>query len=108
MLSYHLHIVKCTSLTVQLDEIGEQLSDKTSIEHAYIRDEDKLILHRAMDHLKSEHSQAIWLVFFEDFGNRDAARIMKMTPHQFENLLYRAKGALKRELEKEGFTYEKL
>ena len=31
---------------------------------------------------------------------------MKKSPRQMKNLVYRAKGALKSELEKEGFEYE--
>ena len=33
---------------------------------------------------------------------------MKKSKKQIENLLARAKGALRRELQKEGFTYENL
>lgn len=33
---------------------------------------------------------------------------MKKTNRQIENLIYRAKKALKKELEKEGFVYEEL
>ena len=38
----------------------------------------------------------------------EAAKILGKSKRQIENLLYRAKSALKAKLEKEGFTYEKL
>ena len=38
----------------------------------------------------------------------EIAKIMKKNKRQIENLIYRAKGALKSELEKEGFEYERL
>ena len=40
--------------------------------------------------------------------NEEIAKIMKKNKRQIENLIYRAKGALKSELEKEGFEYERL
>lgn len=50
----------------------------------------------------------LYLTYFEDFDNSETAEIMKKSKRQIENLLYRAKGALKSELEKEGFEYEGL
>jgi RNA polymerase sigma-70 factor (ECF subfamily) len=50
----------------------------------------------------------LWLVFFEEFQNVQAASIMGKSKKQMENLVYRAKLSLKSELEKEGFVYEDL
>jgi len=40
--------------------------------------------------------------------NTETAEIMRKNERQIRNLLYRAKAALKTQLEKEGFEYEEL
>ena len=60
----------------------------------------------AMKKLRPEYRQVLWLVYFEDLSNGETSAVMKKSPRQIRNLLYRAKQSLKVELEKEGFTYE--
>lgn len=48
----------------------------------------------------------LYLVYFEEVDGDGAAKIMGKSKKQLANLLYRAKQALKTELEKEGFCYE--
>ena len=85
-------------------EIGEE----AGLESAYLQEEQKIRLHGAMKKLKPEYRQILWLIYFEGFSNRDAAGIMKRSTHSVETLVYRARLALKKQLEKEGFQYEKL
>lgn len=80
--------------------------EEETLEQSYIKDEQKIIVHRALGQLKPEYRQIIWLVYFEDFTNGQAAKIIGKTKHQTETLVYRAKQALKRELRKENFSYE--
>lgn len=82
--------------------------EKETLEQIYIKKENKLIIHKAMERLKLEYKQVLWLSYFEDFTNKEIARIMKKNVHNIETLLYRAKLSLKSELEKEGFSYEEL
>ena len=82
--------------------------EKESLEQIYIKKENKLIIHKAMERLKLEYKQVLWLSYFEGFTNKEIARIMKKKVHNIETLLYRAKLSLKSELEKEGFSYEEL
>ena len=49
-----------------------------------------------------------FLICVEGLSNSEAATIMKKNPRQMKNLVYRAKSALKSELDKEGFVYEEL
>ena len=90
---------------VPLDDLYD-ISDKENIERNHIRNEDKLQLLRAMEQLKDDYRQVLYLVFFEDFSNTEAARIMGKSERQIRNLLYRSKETLKKILEKEGFSYE--
>ena len=91
--------------SISLDEIAETVISDSDTEKRYLKSEDALALHRGIGKLKSEHAQALWLVYFEDFTPKEAARIMNRSHHAFENLLSRAKASLKREMEKEGYVY---
>jgi len=92
---------------VPLDDAYD-ISEAASLEKEYIKDEDKLVLRRAIRKLKPEYSQILYLVYIEGFDNSEAGDIMKKSGKQVRDLLYRAKSALKKELEKEGFVYEEL
>ena len=85
-----------------VEAIEKDSESGEDVEAEYIKVEVSQAVREAVRELKPEYAQAIWLVYFEDFTNPDAARIMKKTRHQFENLIYRARLALKRELERRG------
>ena len=61
-----------------------------------------------MRKLKSEYRQILWLIYFEDLSNKEAAKIMKKSVSNIETLVSRARKSLKLQLEMEGFHYEKL
>jgi RNA polymerase sigma-70 factor (ECF subfamily) len=87
-----------------LDECSE-LASGQDIEENYIKEEQKLMIHRALKKLRSQYSQAICLTYIEGFSNSEAASIMHKSSRQMTNLLYQAKKALRDELEKEGIEY---
>lgn len=90
------------------EECRELVSDEESLEHSYIQEERKIIIHKAMCNLKSEYRQILWLIYFENFSNKEAAAVMNKSVHNIETLVYRARLSLKSELDKEGFVYEEL
>ena len=92
---------------VVTEELSEFIGGE-SLESEYIREEQKIIVHRAMLKLKPEYRQVLWLIYFEGMKTKDASIIMKKSVHNIEVLVYRARQALKSELEKEGFIYEEL
>ena len=93
---------------IPLEESEELLKDKRLLEENYIWETEKIMVHQALEKLKPEYRQILYLKYFEDFSNEQAAKIMRKSKHQIENLVYRARLSLKAELEKEGFVYEKL
>ena len=93
--------------TVPFDKC-DGFADEESLENTYIREERKIIIHKAMNGLKSEYRQVLWLVYFEGFSNKEAAAIMKKSTHAVETLIYRARQSLKSELIREGFDNEDL
>ena len=93
---------------VSLDDSAELISEEVGIERAYLRKEQQVLVHRAMRKLSPEYQQVLWLVYFEELSNKDAAKVMGKSLRSAESLLYRARKSLKAQLEKEGFDYEKL
>ena len=93
---------------VSMDEIEDYLKDENDLEKMYIIEERKLAVHNALKIIHPEYRQVLWLLYFEEFTNTEVAAIMKKNSRQMKNLVYRAKNALKSELDKEGFIYEEL
>ncbi len=82
------------------------LSDETDLEQSYIRKEQMILLHRAIEKLPDDYRQVLHLFYFENFDTAQTARIMDRSAKQVSNLLFRAKASLRKQLEKEGFSYE--
>lgn len=76
------------------------------LERQYLKREQTIRLHDAIKKLPQTYGQVLYLIYFEDFSNAEAARVLGKTKRQIENLSYRAKQALRRQLEMEGFSYE--
>ena len=82
------------------------LADEENLEREYIRQEQKIALHKAMNNLKPDYRNLLWLTYFEGMSNKETAEITGKKVHAVEMALTRARAALKEELEKEGFVYE--
>jgi len=90
------------------DDIADRVCDEENLQKLYIAEERKITVHRVIKKLHTEYRQVLWLIYFEGLSCAETARIMKKTSRQIINLVYRAKNALKSELDKEGFIYEEL
>ena len=62
-------------------------------------------LYDALEKLKAEYREALYLVYFEEMSYRNAATVMNKSEGQITKLVYRGKQSLKATLEQEGFTY---
>lgn len=105
-LDYLRHTSK--TLDEPIDNFSNYLSEENGVEKAYLIKERKIILHNTLKKLNDDYAHILYLIYFEGFNNKEAAKIMKKSVRQIENLIYRAKKALKEELKKEGFDYEEL
>ncbi len=105
-----LNYLKKNSRVVEVSvfECAELQADEETLEESYIKEEKKILLHRAISKLKPEYRQVLWLTYFEDFSNKQTAAVMKKSVHNIETLVYRARKALKNQLKLEGFEYEEL
>ncbi len=105
-----LNYLRKNSRITEVCDFENQNLDLASetVENLYLQEQRKVILHRAISCLRPEYSQILWLIYFEDFSCGQAARVMKKSVHNIETLVYRARKALKKQLESEGFEYEEL
>lgn len=76
------------------------------LEHHVIRNEERAYLNKQMKQLKSSYQMAIYLVDFEELSYEQAAIVLGKTMGQMKVLIYRARKALKKILEKEGNYHE--
>ena len=93
---------------ISAEELSAVLSDEANFEKDYFKDEQKIILHKALNKINVKYSNVLYLIYFENFTIKETASILKKTYKQTENLIYRAKQSLKSQLETEGFVYEEL
>ena len=95
--------------TVRWGEISAEDADvetEETPETVYLRQERQVMVHKAMGKLKGEYRQVLWLLYFEEFSCKEAAIVMKRSVHSVETLAYRARRALKTQLEKDGYVDE--
>lgn len=93
---------------MSLDDCPELISEEKNLEIVFIKEKRKIMVHRALKKLKPEYHQVLWLVYSENFSDKEAAIVMKKSVHNIETLVYRARKSLKSQLEMEGFVYEEL
>lgn len=91
---------------VLINTIADNYNLVEEFEKSYFQEEMKMSLNKALKELNSEYRQVVHLIYFEDFTNSQVATIMKKSNRQIENILYRAKRSLKKELLNGGFLYE--
>ncbi len=80
--------------------------DIRELEEKYFSDMEKLNVLDVMGRLKSEYREVLWLTYFEELSNKECAEIMHKSVHNIEVLVSRARQALKKLLQEEGYTYE--
>ncbi len=93
---------------IQLEDAQNFIKDECDLEKSYLAEERKIAVHNGLKKLNAEYRQVLWLIYFDGFTSAEAGLIMKKSSRQMKNLVYRAKSALKSELDKEGFVYEEL
>ena len=88
--------------TVELSEAENETADNYTPEEILLKNEQSRALSLAMQSLPDEMQVALHLVYIEELSYKDAAHVMKKSPKQVDNLLTRAKSALRTTLSKEG------
>lgn len=101
------YIKKCSRcVPLELNYSSLFSEDIRTLEEKYFSDMEKLSVLDAMGKLRSEYREILWLTYFEELSNKECAEIMKKSVHNIEVLVSRARQALKKLLQEEGYTYE--
>lgn len=87
---------------VELADAAGKTADDVFLEEAVIADETKRIVNAALEKLPEPMRTAVHLVYFEGMTYEEAAKVMKKSRKQVDNLLYRAKAAMRADLGEEG------
>lgn len=72
-----------------------------SYEAPFLESEEKRALYAALETLPEKMRQAVYLTYFEELSYKEAARVLGCSAKQIDNLLYRAKNLLRKELDHE-------
>ena len=99
------HNQKHRFVFLRLDELDFEPQSDTLIDTDLLRSERDRQLYDALEKLKAEYREALYLVYFEDMSYRDAATVMNRSESQITKLVYRGKQSLKAILEQGGFSY---
>lgn len=87
---------------VPLSEAENEADERERLEERVVTDERRRIVREAMAELPDDMREAVHLVFFEELSYESAAKVMKKSRKQVDNLLYRAKKELRSILGSEG------
>ena len=90
---------------LSLEELTFEPKSEVLAETPFYGEERKRQLYQAMEKLKDDYREALYLVYFEDMSYRQAASVMGKSESQVTKLVYRGKQSLKTILEEEGFEY---
>ena len=74
---------------------AEALAEESELERRALDSERKRVVNAALARLPEDQRMAVHLVFFEELSYEEAAKVMKKDRKQVDNLLYRAKKALR-------------
>lgn len=86
----HRRIISFTELSD-----AEGVEDEKTLEEIVLTDERRLAVNRAIKRLSEDMRVAVHLVYFEEMTYDEAAKVMKKSRKQVDNLLYRAKKELR-------------
>ena len=95
------YVRKCARKPECAYEFIENEQDISVLEDEFIKKEQARELHEALNSIAEDYSTALHLIYFEGMSYEQVGRVMKKNKKQVENIVYRAKKALKKELEKE-------
>ena len=84
------------------------IADEKELESLFIKSEYRKNVHKCLNNINEEYREVLHLIYFEDLTYNQIEKIMRKNNKQIKNLAYRARLALKNELEKEGFVYEEV
>ena len=88
------------------DEVKE-IKDNEESEpgFAILKNERRAAIYQALNEIKDDYRQVLFLAYFEDMKPEQISKVMKISPKQTYNLIARGKNALREALEKKGISW---
>lgn len=86
------------------DEPQDIASISESLEDTVERSLNKQTIHIALQQLRPAYREVLFLLYYENMTNQQAAMVLRKSAKQVANLSYRAKQALRTILEEKGVT----
>ena len=77
-----------------LAELEQLADDRADLEELVLVSQRKRLVHTAIKQLPEDMQTVLHLIYFEEMTYEEAAKVMKKTRKQIDNLLYRAKKEL--------------
>lgn len=103
------HLKKQGRLTAVTPEMAEVIPDDTiAVEDRMEMGDTQRQLHHAMQKLRQDYREVLYLRYFADLSMKEAAKVMHISEKQATAIAYQARQQLKKLLEKEGYTGEEL
>ncbi len=90
---------------IPLENASVKSTEYLDFEEKLFKEENKRLLNESLFKLKDDYRTVLHLIYFEEMSYKDAAKVMKKSVKQIDNLVQRAKLSLKNILQKEGFEY---
>ena len=87
---------------IELTDAEAETADYRALEERLIAQEEKIAVNAALNRLPEEYRTVLHLIYFEELSYEDAARVRRKSRKQVDNLLYRAKKALRSAMGREG------
>ena len=87
---------------IELTDAEAETADYRALEERLIAQEEKIAVNAALNRLPEEYRTVLHLIYFEELSYEEAARVMRKSRKQVDNLLYRAKKALRSAMGREG------
>jgi hypothetical protein len=84
---------------------GELTAIGPTTEDSAVKNEEREYVLSAMLGLRFDYRCALYLLFFEDMSYDEVGVVMKKSKGQIRGLVYRAKQALREQMERDGFRF---
>ena len=101
----YLHKRKHRIPFLRLEELPFEPQSDGLADTELLRSERERQLYAALEQLKAEYREALYLVYWEDMSYQSAAAVMGKNVQQVTNLVHRGKKNLKGILERERFDH---
>ena len=91
--------------TIPLDETAEAARPSKGPEEGILADETKRAVYGALNEINENYRNVLYLIYIEGMSYDEAARVLKKTRKQIDNLVMRGKSAMKAALLKTGYEH---